>query len=449
MEETEKRAPLPEAFLHRMRLELEEGGYEAFLKALEQEEIKSLRINPVKMDRVSFMPKEWQLQRVPWEANGYYYRTDGDPEALPGRHPFHAAGAYYIQEPSAMAPVTALDPLPGERVLDLCAAPGGKSTQIAAHMGNDGILFANEVHPSRARILSQNMERMGVRNGLVINMDVKALSFRFPGYFDRILVDAPCSGEGMFRRGDTARREWSPENVAMCAARQAEILDEAAVMLKEGGILCYSTCTFSNKEDEEAVWDFLGRHDHFKLIRMEKLMPHKIRGEGQFYALLKRDGERSRPVRAVSAERKKHRKAPEWERLFEGFAGDFLQEVPWLERERIFLFGESLYLAPEGMPSLEGLKVLRPGLQLGTIKKGRFEPAHALALALKAGEARRSVELSSKGDEIQRYLRGETIPAPENCGAGWALVLVDGISIGFAKQAGGRLNNHYPRGLRI
>ena len=240
---------IPEKFKERMKLLLG-GEYEEFLEALGQERYQALRVNPMKMDREEFLQKApFSLSPVPWEENGFYYKKE-ETQSQPGKHPWHEAGVYYIQEPSAMSAVPFLEARPGERILDLCAAPGGKSTQIAAAMRGEGLLVCNEIHPARAAILSENIERMGVRNALVLNETPDRLAERFPGFFDRILADAPCSGEGMFRKNEAAGEEWSPENVRMCAERQREILEYAYQMLRPGGRLCYSTCTFAPAEDE-------------------------------------------------------------------------------------------------------------------------------------------------------------------------------------------------------
>jgi 16S rRNA C967 or C1407 C5-methylase (RsmB/RsmF family) len=202
---------LPEAFLTRMSQQLGEE-YPEFLKSLERPRAVALRFNPLKGGEPEL---DFVGDPVPWEPRGYYY----DPEARPGLHPYHEAGVYYLQEASAMAPVALLDPQPGERVCDLCAAPGGKTTQIAGRMAGEGFLLCNEWSPKRAKILSRNMERLGVSNALVTNETVQRLADRFPGYFDRVLVDAPCSGEGMFRKEEAAVTDWSQEAVEMCARR--------------------------------------------------------------------------------------------------------------------------------------------------------------------------------------------------------------------------------------
>ncbi|MBO5109111.1 MAG: RsmB/NOP family class I SAM-dependent RNA methyltransferase [Clostridia bacterium] len=427
---------LPEAFLERIRQQLGEE-YEAFLAALERPRAVALRMNPLKGNPPA-MP--FIREPIPWESTGYYY----DPEARPGLHPLHEAGAYYLQEASAMAPVYLLDPKPGERVCDLCAAPGGKTTQIAARMGGEGFLLANEWNPKRAKILARNVERMAVPHALVVNEHPDNLARRMPGYFDRVLVDAPCSGEGMFRKEEAAVTDWSPETVEMCAHRQGEILASAAKLVRPGGRLVYSTCTFAPAENEEAVAAFLATHPDFTWETVEapwftptenggyRLWPHKLLGEGHFAAVLRRAGDERQKSLAPSGEK------PPKEWLT--FAKDMGITLP---QGRFLTFGASLYLVPEDMPPLAGLKVERPGLELGVVKKDRFEPAHALALWLK--DCTVTENFPSDSDAIRRYMHGDVVPSPKK---GWCLVLADQISLGWAKGDGTVLKNHYPKGLR-
>ena len=289
---------LPIEFMERMEKMLGHE-YRAFLASYDREKYSSLRYNALKDNKEEFLQKNlFTLESVPWEENGYYYQN----EDKPGKHPYHEAGVYYIQEPSAMAPVHFLNPLPGEMILDLCAAPGGKSTQIGSKMNGQGILFSNEIHPQRAKILSENIERMGIANGIVLNETPDRLSDRFSEFFDKILVDAPCSGEGMFRKNEEATLEWSLENVEICAKRQDEILDCAANMLTPGGKIVFSTCTFSEEENEGSVRRFLDRHTDFSVKKIDalwgmeqneygvRLWPHKVKGEGHFLSVLQKDG---------------------------------------------------------------------------------------------------------------------------------------------------------------
>lgn len=357
-----------------------------------------------------------------------------------------------------MLPATLLEAQPGERILDLCAAPGGKSTQIAAAMQGEGLLICNEIHPARAKILSENVERMGIMNAMVTNETPQRLADIFPDYFDRIMVDAPCSGEGMFRKNEEACEQWSEDNVQMCADRQDEILDCAAKMVRPGGRIVYSTCTFALQEDEGSVERFLSRHDDFTLIKDIRLWPHKVKGEGHYAAVLRRQGEVSADYRCYGRNGIEQG-IPKGKNSFQKECGDYLAfSEEYLSEVRVFgnglqagqgvflKFGDQLYLCPPDMPATKGMKVLRPGLHLGTMKKNRFEPSHALALALKPEEVKYTYDLNADSREIRDYLNGMTFPAEGE--KGWYLITVDGYSIGWGKLAGGVMKNHYPKGLR-
>ena len=427
---------LPEAFLQRMEAQLG-SEYPAFLESLERPRAVALRFNPLKGER-PVLP--FVGAPVPWEPEGFYY----DPETRPGLHVYHEAGVYYLQEASAMAPVALLDPKPGERVCDLCAAPGGKTTQIAGRMLGQGFLVCNEINPKRAKILSRNIERMGVANALVTNEHPETLASRFPGFFDRVLVDAPCSGEGMFRKEEAAVTDWSQETVQMCARRQREILDSAARLVRPGGRLVYSTCTFAPEEDEETVAAFLEAHPEFTPEPVEapwfvpgenasyRMWPHKLLGEGHFAAVLRKTQGESGEVPACPGE-----KCP---KAWESFAKELDITLP---EGKAVSFGQSLYWAPMELPELNRLKVLRPGLELGTERKGRFEPAHALALWLKTCAIAESFPPESP--EMKAYLHGDVVPSGKK---GWCLVQAGGYAIGWGKGDGSVLKNHYPKGLR-
>lgn len=427
---------LPEAFLQRMEAQLG-SEYPAFLESLERPRAVALRFNPMKGER-PVLP--FVGAPVPWEPEGFYY----DPETRPGLHVYHEAGVYYLQEASAMAPVALLDPKPGERVCDLCAAPGGKTTQIAGRMLGRGFLVCNEINPKRAKILSRNIERMGVANALVTNEHPETLASRFPGFFDRVLVDAPCSGEGMFRKEEAAVTDWSQETVQMCARRQREILDSAARLVRPGGRLVYSTCTFAPEEDEETVAAFLESHPEFTPEPVEapwfvprenasyRMWPHKLLGEGHFAAVLRKTQGESGEVPACPGE-----KCP---KAWESFAKELDIALP---EGKAVSFGQSLYWAPMELPELNRLKVLRPGLELGTERKGRFEPAHALALWLKTCAVTESFPPESP--EMKAYLHGDVVPSGKK---GWCLVQAGGYAIGWGKGDGSVLKNHYPKGLR-
>ncbi len=426
---------IPERFLERIKNQLG-PEYPAFLESLERPRAVALRFDPIKKQpALPFMQEQ-----VPWEPAGFYY----DPATRPGLHPYHEAGVYYLQEASAMAPVALLEPQPGERVCDLCAAPGGKSTQIAGRMLGEGFLLCNEIEPKRARILSRNVERMGISNALVTNEHPQRLAKALPGYFDRVLIDAPCSGEGMFRKEEAAVTDWSEETVAMCARRQGEILHSGALLVRPGGRLVYSTCTFAPEEDELAVKMFLESHPEFKLEQVDapwfqevepgmyRMWPHKLRGEGHFAAVLRKAGDEEPEGAGCPGE-----KLPT---IFSAFAKTLDITLP----QGIALqFGQSLYWAPADLPSLKGLKVLRPGLELGEVKKDRFEPAHALALWLKS--CKNSHDLTFDSPDTAKYLHGDVIPSDKT---GWCLVTVDGYALGWGKGDGKVLKNHYPKGLR-
>ena len=486
---------LPEAFKKRME-DLLGGEYQAFLDSYEKERSQGLRMNPLKTDGdPSILEREgFHLKKIPWTEEGYYYRA-GD---RPGKHPYHEAGMYYIQEPSAMAVGELSEAASGERILDLCAAPGGKTTHIAGKMKGTGFLISNEIHPARARALSQNVERMGISNGVVANEDSKSLALRFPNFFDRIILDAPCSGEGMFRKDPEAAGQWGPEHPAFCAARQAGLLDDAAKMLKPGGRLVYSTCTFAPEENEPAISGFLERHRDFYMVqakgawsgfspgcpqwantdqnldqhleRAYRLWPHKIEGEGHFIAILEKANRGEIQNFEENSQRKKSRirgnagriEKEAWKTYdafcrenLTGAKAEALASRPW---EDYILFGEQLYLLPEGFrpaigeQGLEGLKILRPGLHLGTFKKQRFEPSHALALYLTPGDVKWKTDLSPDPDgQARAYLKGSSLPAAADLAGGakgWVLACTGGCSLGWAKLSGGILKNHYPKGLR-
>ena len=427
---------LPEAFLTRMKAQLGDE-FEDYLASLERPRAVALRFNPLKGEAPEL---PFVMDPVPWEPQGYYY----DPDSRPGLHVFHEAGVYYLQEASAMSAVALLDPQPGERICDLCSAPGGKTSQIAGRMMGEGFLLCNEWSPKRAKILSRNMERMAVSNCLVTNEDTSVLAKRFPGEFDRVLIDAPCSGEGMFRKEEAAITDWSQETVEMCARRQAEILHNGSQLVRPGGRLVYSTCTFAPEEDEMALAAFLESHPDFEPEIVEapwftptdnhafRLWPHKLLGEGHYAAVLRRKGDEEADFTPVQGE-----KLPkEWQ----SFAKELGIQLP---PGKAIMFGPGLYWVPEGMPKLDRLKVLRPGLELGVVKKDRFEPAHALALWLK--DCKNVQDYPADSEEIARYMHGDVIPSDRK---GWCLVTAGGYSIGWGKGDGRVLKNHYPKGLR-
>ncbi len=462
---------IPVTFQERMKKMLGEEECQAFLQSYDKEKYQSLRVNPLKGSVEDFLTKtSILLDAVPWEKQGFYY----DKNDTPGKHPYHEAGVYYIQEPSAMAPGAYLGVQPGERILDLCAAPGGKSTQIAGAMRGQGLLVSNEIHPARVKILSENMERFGVRNALVVNETPQSLRDHFGCFFHRIMVDAPCSGEGLFRKQEDAYEEWSLENVAMCGRRQDEILEEAYHMLLPGGTMVYSTCTFAPDENEGSVSRLIHNHPDMSLVEVKKydgmgdgnadwfdefavhdagetcaegigrsirLWPHKLKGEGHFLAVLRKNGEFSEDDSYRLEKTLPYNKLKD----LQSFAKEVLLDDSELRDGEFLTFGEQLYLVPKDLPSLKGLKVLRPGLHLGTLKKNRFEPSHAWALALRPEMVRHTYEM--REEEPFAYLSGETLQVEGD--KGWYLLCVDGYSIGWGKLVGATMKNHYPKGLRI
>jgi len=455
---------IPEAFQERMKSMLKDE-FTDFIQSYETTAYQGLRVNSLKIDVPTFLSlSPFSLKPIPWCPTGFYYSK----EDRPGKHPYHAAGLYYIQEPSAMSVVEVLEPQPGESILDLCAAPGGKSTQIASKMKGQGFLVSNEFNQARSKALSENIERCGIPHALVTNETPERLAQRFPVFFDRILVDAPCSGEGMFRKLEEACEDWTNDKVALCSRMQREILSYAASMLKPGGTLVYSTCTFSAEENEIQIAQFLSEYPEFKLETIQlkqefsagrpewandvqevtktaRLWPHLLKGEGHFIAKLSKLSTEDELPKSIG----KNRRPPVDKQallLFENFRKEFTTLPPYPEQQML-LFGEQLYLTPKDMPSIDKLKVLRPGLHLGTVKKGRFEPSHALALALSKEHSRHSVSLASDQPEVYRYLKGECL-LNEGAAKGWTLVCVDQFPLGWGKVSNGQLKNHYPKGLR-
>lgn len=498
---------MPQEFINRMKIQMGEE-YDAFIASYNAPYVKSLRVNLLKIspDRCKALLREGRGAvdtdtdiAVLWESAGIYYRETEDAALAPalgtllldspGKSALHEAGAYYIQEASAMLPVTMMDlDHDGLKVLDLCAAPGGKSTQIAAYMKGRGLLVSNEIVPQRALILSENIERMGVRNALVISEDPNKLADRFVGFFDRILVDAPCSGEGMFRKHPEAMDEWSPENVDMCANRQDMILDCAAHMLSPGGKIVYSTCTFSEEEDEGSCERFIKRHPEFEICdKPHRLFPHKERGEGHFAVSFDRSAEKEEQavsnVTAGKSEKRKSGRAsgkPVFTKDEKSNITSFINETfnaesliykvlsecisegesyafGNLSGQKLIRFGDSIYLAPTSIPDTTGIKVMRWGLKIGEFKKNRFEPDHALAMAIAPDDVKNYCTYDRKSSEIAGYLNGMTITVngendPSQVFAnpkGWCLVCVNGVSLGWGKIAGNVIKNHYPKGLRV
>lgn len=446
----------------------------AFLAAL-SDPPQGLRVNTLRLERGAFESiAPFPLERLAFPDTGYIPRG----QSRAGRDPYHAAGLYYLQDPSAMAVGALVGARPGERILDLAAAPGGKTTHIAAMMRNAGVILANDISRPRARELARNLERCGVRNAIVTTERVDRLAAALPGFFDRVLLDAPCSGEAMFARSEAARTDWSSAAVEGCAGRQEDLIREAAALVRPGGLLVYSTCTFSMEENERVIERFLREHPDFStdplvapgadavalaiardgesgdgegdtpssLTTAEggavayRLWPHRSAGAGHFVVALRRRGD-DRVVAAVRGETVA-REAMEALRLF-------MREVyPETEfhLERIVERGGELYQLPADAPDMSRLHVLRPGHWLGSLRRGRFEPAHALALVINPREAPGRVDLTRDDPRVARYLQGETITSDGP--AGWIPVTVDGFALGWGKRVGTTVKNHYPKGLR-
>lgn len=443
---------LPKVFLEKMHKMLGDE-FDNFLSSYDKPDFHALRINTLKSNSENILNK-YNFRPVSWTENGYYYNDD----ITPGKHPYHEAGVYYIQEPSAMSPAYFLDAKPYDTVLDLCAAPGGKSTQIACQMNGHGLFISNEFQPSRAKILSENIERMGITNAIVTNETSDNLAKHFPEFFDKIMIDAPCSGEGMFRKNPSACDKWSTDNVIRCLERQIDILHNASLMLKAGGKMVYSTCTFSLNENEGAVAVFLDNHPDFYLEPVNasdglscgeiwgtiRLWPHLADGEGHFFAVLRKKeaySEKDNDYKIINGISKKECKE----------CMDFLKlnlndSVDIFAERKIIKFGSQIYLVPDNTPELNGIKVLRPGLHLGTMLNNRFEPSHSLALSLNPNQVRNNCRLTLSDKTIYDYLNGQTFPYEGD--KGWYLISVDDYSAGWGKLSGNTMKNHYPKGLR-
>ena len=419
----------------------------AFLRALDGAPALALRLNP-KRRGAEAAAAAYIDGPVPWAAWGRYLKTQtGD---RPGASVAHAAGAFYLQEASAMASAAVLDARPGERVLDLCAAPGGKSTQIAAAMADRGLLVSNDPEPARARALAGNLERMGAANAVAVSALPRKLADLWPGRFDAVLVDAPCSGEGMFRRDPAARGEWNGASPAGCARRQAEILDCAATLVRPGGRLVYSTCTFNDLENEGSVRGFLGRHPEYSpedfalpgagasVGGMLRLMPHRLRGDGHFVARLRKAGPADADGPSPAARRADHSRA------LAALAQEACSPDALPPDMEFCLFGDRLYARPAGCPDLRGLRVALPGLCLARLGRSHVEPEHALAMAVDPQAALRRAELDE--NRARAWLRGEALPW--DGARGWTLVTHQGMPLGWGKASEGMLKNHLPKGLR-
>lgn len=446
---------LPNDFCERIK-DMLGNEYDDFVKACDGEIFRGLRINTLKTNSDNVLSNlGYNVEESKFCKESYYIPSDIQ---SPGNHPLHHAGAFYIQEPSASSAVAVMGIENGDKVLDLCAAPGGKSTQIAAKLNGTGLLWSNEYVRSRVQPLISNIERMGIKNAVVSSAHPEDLCSKLEGYFDKILVDAPCSGEGMFRKEPNALDNWSVANSKTCGQRQLHILDSASKALKNGGILCYSTCTFSYYENEEVIEQFLISHPEFSIIDMPfnfgkegylKYAPNtpdiiktrhifpQNKGEGHYIALLKKNGD---TIYDMSAD---NRSKIASVTVFDEFWKDNFQESKLLDKE-ILLINDKVYISPI-TPETKGCGVVRSGVYAGDIKGKRFEPSHNLFSAY--GEfAKNKINLSIDDPSLYAFLRGEEIDCDQK---GYTAVLVEGIPLSFGKASNGKLKNHYPKGLRL
>jgi NOL1/NOP2/sun family putative RNA methylase len=446
---------LPIEFQQRMK-NLLGDEYNDFLMSYEEKPVRAFRVNTDKISLEDFSKLNiFSSEKISYVENGFYFDYDGI-----GNHSYHHAGMFYIQEPAAMVPVESIDINPDWNVLDLCAAPGGKSSQIKNKLGKNGVLVSNEIVPSRCKILTGNMERMGFKNVVTTCMHPQKLVKEFPDSFNMIMVDAPCSGEGMFRKEEIAIDEWTPENVLMCAERQAEILDCAVKMLKAGGYIVYSTCTFSLEENEMTVDAFLRRHPDFEIIPVtdkvrentadgisfdgcscenihytRRCYPHKNKGEGQFVAVLHNTSEEN------NYSSKMDNKKEKIDKTVIDFLNDTLINY---EKDNVLMYnGNPVYFTPD-FPIRKG-NVFSCGVTIGEIRKNYIQPHHQFFMAM-GTDFKRKIELTAESDEIKKYLHGEEFNT--DCPNGWAVVLVDGCTVGGVKISNGKAKNHYPKGLR-
>ncbi len=462
---------LPESFQNKMK-ELLKDEFPDYIACYEEPRYYGLRVNTNKISVEEFQKiSPFEIRPVPWIENGFYY--DGE-TAAPSRHPYYFAGLYYLQEPSAMTPASRLPIEPGDRVLDVCAAPGGKATELGARLQGIGVLIANDISNSRAKGLLKNIEVFGIGNVLVLSEEPGKLVGYFKEYFDKILIDAPCSGEGMFRKDRKMIKAWEEHGPEFFANLQKSIIIQAAEMLKPGGMMLYSTCTFDGRENEQMVEYLMERHPEFEILsitpydgfahgipeltkskdeaykRTVRIFPHKMKGEGHFLALLRkrniRETDLAKSVNEDSSAGRGRKKLPqELEEFFRG--------ITWkLDADRLEIHGERVYYMPCSLPDVRGIRFLRTGLLLGELKKNRFEPSQALAMCLKKEEYGKVLNLKAEDVRISRYLKGETLEVsdvlPETSN-GWYLVCVDGYPLGWGKLTRGTMKNKYLPGWRL
>ena len=427
---------LPAEFIEKMK-NLLGDEFDDYISCYQEPRWYGLRVNTAKISVEEFERIcPFEIKKVPWIENGFYYEGD---KVQAAKHPYYFAGLYYLQEPSAMTPASRLPISAGDKVLDVCAAPGGKATELGAKLAREGVLAANDISNSRAKGLLKNIEVFGIGNVLVLSEEPGKLEDYFTGYFDKVVIDAPCSGQGMFRKDEVAITDWSYAKVLECQSIQKDIIRDGYDMLKNGGILVYSTCTFAKEENEDVIIEFISEHEDAKLIEMQRIWPHKASGEGHFVAKIQKLENEDCNVKYIKIKNndKEVKDYREFEKKFLNISIE----------SRFDIRGENLYLLPEEHPDTKKLKVLRYGLHLGMLKKNRFEPSHALAHYLKMEDVKNVENFSVQDDKILDYLRGNTIETGKS--RGWVLVCVEGIGLGWGKESNGILKNHYPKGLRI
>lgn len=453
---------LPQNYLDAMK-ELLKEDYEDYLASFEEKRLYGLRINTLKISVEDFLKiSPFELEPIPWIENGFYFHE----EDKPAKHPYYFAGLYYIQEPSAMTPANVLPVEDGDVVFDMCAAPGGKSTELGSKLDRTGLLITNDISNSRAKALLKNVEVFGIPNLCVLSEDPKKIADRFTGFFDKVLIDAPCSGEGMFRKDNKLIKSWEKNGPEFYSKIQRDIVLSGADMLKPGGKMLYSTCTFSKMEDEETIRHLLRERPEMQLIpipsyegfcpgiieneedtamQIEKcvrIFPHKMQGEGHFLALLEKDTDASENYHA--------KRKPSTEKLPEELL-EFLSHVTFpVQKQDIFIRDSKVYQVSPEMPQEGGLRIMRNGLLLGEMKKNRFEPSQALAMALQMSEYDKIINLPASDERVVKYLKGETLDFENenDYQDGWNLFCVDGYPLGWGKYSKGALKNKYLAGWR-
>lgn len=458
---------LPVEFLDKMKALLKENEYKEFIGSYNDQRYYGLRVNTLKIDVDNFVRiSPFHLDPIPWTRDGFYYR-EGE---TPGRHPYYYAGLYYIQEPSAMLPGEVINAQPGERILDLCAAPGGKTVQIAAGLKGEGLLVSNDINSDRVKALVKNIELCGVKNAIVTNESPDKLAGSFKEFFDKILVDAPCSGEGMFRKDEEAAKSWENFKCEKCAGMQWEILQYVDRMLKPGGYIVYSTCTFSPEEDEKMISRFIDAFGNYEVLEIPRtggiepgrpewsdnnmalsktarLWPHRVKGEGHFVALLRKKDtgfvEKSNMIRSGDGISSGNKALESGIRAFRKFSDENLN----IEINGYFeLKGNNLYCLPVECPDLRGLKIAKFGWYLGEISRERFEPSHSMVISLKKEDIKNVINFDANSREVISYLKGETLVIDGE--KGYTGILADGFTVGWGKQTGDMLKNLYPKGWR-